>query len=219
MHLSIYVDITKGGVVMVQIGISIVVSFVIFLVFNFLLKINMIIAILLSILAYIALSLVFKPEKLYGIDLGDMDEELAEQLKNVIDEGYGKVNNIKKLSDDIKKISMKNKANEICDVCDKIFGYLKKNPTNVSSVRKLLNYYLDAVISILDKYINISSQGASSENIENSLEKVEEIFDSVKKAFVAQQEKLLANEIDELNVEISVLKDTMKSEGLWDEKK
>lgn len=190
----------------------------IFVIFYIIIHVPLIISIAAGVSAYIAITLIAARSTLYGVEISGANDALIEQLKNTIDEGYLKVTEIKKLSKQIKKVSIKNKIDEICNIADKMFEYLKENPKRVSNIRRFLNYYLDAMINILKKYISLYNQEVNSSEITHSLSKVEELLDTVKKAFTEQQEKLLSNDMDALDTEIELFKDIMKSEGFDDEK-
>ncbi|AGK98509.1 5-bromo-4-chloroindolyl phosphate hydrolysis family protein [Clostridium pasteurianum] len=191
---------------------------IIFIIFYIIIHVSLVISIAVGVAAYIGITLIAARPTLYGVEMSGANGALIEQLKNTIDEGYSKVTEIKRLSKQIKKVSIKNKIDEICTIADKIFQYLKENPKRVSNIRRFLNYYLDAMINILKKYISIYNQEVDSAEITHSLSKVEELLDTVKKAFTEQQEKLLSNDMDALDTEIELFKDIMKSEGFDDEK-
>lgn len=198
--------------------ISGILSGIVFIIFYLVIHVSLLISIAISIIAYIGLMLIWSSPTLYGVETKDMDDSLVEQLKKTIDEGYYKVIKIRKLSKQIEKVSVKSKIDEICTISDKIFEYLRKNPKSVSNIRRFLNYYLDAIINILTKYVEIFAQEVNSREIEASLVKVETLLDTVEKTFITQQEKLIANDMDALDTEISLLEDIMKSEGIGNEK-
>lgn len=196
-----------------------ILSGLVFVVFYLFLHVPFLFSVVIGIAAYAGIFLICNSPTLYGVEVKGMDETQIELLKKTIDEGYDKLNEIKNISKEIKKNSIRSKIDEICLIADKIFEYLRKNPKSVSNIRRFLNYYLDAMINIITKYVDISRQEVDSRNIEYSLQKAERLLDTVKKAFTVQQEKLLTNDMIELDTEIELFEDTMKSEDLGDEKR
>ena len=125
-----------------------------------------------------------------------------------------KVKVLKDLEAKITNKVVTQKIEGIIEVVEKIFDDLKKDPKDVKTARQFLIYYLDATINILERYHSICSTNISSIEIKKSLDNVESLLDTIKDGFEKQLIKLLNDDILDLDTEIKLLDQTMKSEGL-----
>ncbi|HBD93794.1 MAG: hypothetical protein A2015_00815 [Spirochaetes bacterium GWF1_31_7] len=137
-----------------------------------------------------------------------------EKLDEILKQGNLKVKVLKDLEAKITNKVVTQKIEGIIEVVEKIFDDLKKDPKDVKTARQFLIYYLDATINILERYHSICSTNISSIEIKKSLDNVESLLDTIKDGFEKQLIKLLNDDILDLDTEIKLLDQTMKSEGL-----
>ncbi len=186
-----------------------------FVVFFNLLGIGILVSLAIAIAGYLAALLLLAKPSLYGISLpDDVDPGTADRIKKTVDEGYSKLAAIRAMAKEIKMPGVKSKVDAINEVSEKIFAHLKKNPKSVKVARKFLTYYLDSTQKILDRYIELSSQGLDSPEISSALTRAEDMLELIRSAFAKQLVRLLENDILDLDTEMSVLETTIKSEGL-----
>jgi 5-bromo-4-chloroindolyl phosphate hydrolysis protein len=91
---------------------------------------------------------------------------------------------------------------------------IQEDPTKLKPSQQFLNYYLDATVNILTKYVDLAGKDVRDAEIQKSLLKVETTLITIKDAFDKQLAKLLSNDAMNLDVEIQVLEQTINSEGL-----
>lgn len=183
----------------------------IFLIFLLILKLSFFIALLAAVATFVGTGLVMgaSPKQLVVMGIDEID---AEALEKTISEGQQKLKEIRGYGAKIKSPDVKAAIQEICEVADRIFENLEKKPSGVKTVRKFFSYYLGATTNILERYIEISEQDLDTAKIQDTLKKVEGILDSIKVSFKKQQEKLLENDVMDLDAEISLLQNMIKSE-------
>ncbi len=184
----------------------------VFLLFTFILKTDILISIGAAVASYIGIYFV--------IPAGDkamefiVDGITKEDYNNTIKQGLDKVKLLKSLSAKITNSGFLGKLNSVIKVIDEIFDDLHKDPKDVRVARQFLSYYLDTTITIVNRYIDLYNHGEKSEKIAERLAKVESLLDTIRVAFQKQLEKLLDDDIMDLDTEISLLETTFKSEGL-----
>lgn len=137
-----------------------------------------------------------------------------EKVAEVIDEGKKQVRGIRNGAQMISNLEAKKKVNEICDLAEKIFNNFREDPKDIKRARRFLNYYLDATEAVIVKYKNLSEKNMKSEEAKATLAKAEETLDLIARTFQKQLEKLLENDVMDLDVELDILKKTMKAEGV-----
>ena len=132
--------------------------------------------------------------------------------KKVVNDGINKLREISNKTRMISNNEVAHKIKEICKTGVEIFDYIKKNPEDVNRIRQFNLYYLDATKTIVLQYVELSSKKNKTAEMEETLKKVEEMLDNIRKTFSNQLENLYEDDLLDLNTEISLLKNTMKLE-------
>lgn len=141
--------------------------------------------------------------------------ETTNDLKAALAEGTKKLLDIKKFEKLIKKTSVVNVVKEIEDLVARILDDIQKDPENdLKPARQFLTYYLDSTVTILNKYVELSAQDGDHENVRAALSRVETMLVTIRDAFEKQLGKLLTNDVMDLDMELSLLEQTINAEGL-----
>jgi 5-bromo-4-chloroindolyl phosphate hydrolysis protein len=181
----------------------------VFVVTYFLLKMGFIVALVFTVAGYAAaIFLVFPSKK------EEKAAELEDTLRVVLKEGEEKLKLMRSLGYQVKNNIMQLKINEMYDIGHQIFEIVKKDPKNVRSVQQFSSYYLDTTIKIIKKYIELSKHTSYSTEVKNAVEKVESTLNQVKRVFEKQLEHLVQDDVLDLDMEMSVLEETLELEGL-----
>lgn len=143
----------------------------------------------------------------------DMDSGLKEMYKEILKSSAAKAKEIEAYSKKITDPKIKSKVQAINAELEKLFENFKNDPRDIKISKQFLSYYMDTTATILRKYLDLKSSGANSPEIQESLNKVESILDSILEAFRKHYAKLLENDVLELDTEIEVMQQTIKAEG------
>ena len=76
-----------------------------------------------------------------------------ERAKEIVRDGMRKLSEIRQQSIHIKKNTVAFQIKDICKVGVEIFDVLKKNPGDVRRAKQFINYYLDATLNIVKRYV------------------------------------------------------------------
>ena len=182
----------------------------VFAVFYFLLDIGLVLSLVFSIVAFIGGLFLFQRRRAEVI-------EKENDLRNSLDAGDKKHSEIRALQRKIRKPAVLSKLKEIDEVVERILVGIKKDPAKLRNARQFLDYYLDATLKILTKYVDISSQNVRDPGIQASLARVEGMLGTLKDAFEAQLAKLLSNDVMDLDSALQTLKQAIEMEGLGKE--
>ena len=147
--------------------------------------------------------------KLHGISRSDLLAALRQ--------GGIQVGELRSAISGIPSKKIKAKASAVVSVAERILADIEQDPKDLRRARPFLNYYLDATIKIVTRYVSLSNQGVISPDIEQSKRRVEEILDTLKGAFEKQLALLLEDDVMDLDAELEVLERTIKMEGLVQE--
>lgn len=205
-----------------------------FVVFNFILKQPFMLALIVGIAVYIGGTMIFsgnkkdKKEKTSSkstvketpVDAKDikgadrLDKEFLAQVVETIKDGEKKVRQMREMKEKVSDFEVRSKIESIGKTLDKIFIELKNDPQDVKKAKKTLGYYLETTIEIIDKYISLSKHRSADSKIAESLNRVEKMLTMLDEAFQKQLTGLLENNVMDLDVEIEVLEQNLKSRGM-----
>ena len=185
----------------------------VFVVFFIILNIGIIFSAIAGIAAFAAVLLIMKKKSDQSVEMMSSGVT-AEQLKTVLKYGNDKIAELKKESSKISNPDVVKKVNDIIHVVNKIFKNFEKDPKDIKTARQFLAYYLDSTIKIVTKYAELSGNHPLSEEVKATMQKSENLLEKIRVAFEKQLNILLRDDLMDLDTEISLLENTLKSEGL-----
>jgi len=153
---------------------------------------------------------------LYGLD--PLQEKMiagshgytAEEISTTIAEAEAQISGIEQANKQINNRSFNQRINIICDHAREIVAMLEEDPGDIRRSRKFLNIYLDGALKVTVGYADMQSKhqaGQLTENFENVLQTIESVF-------IEQKQKLLEDDVLDLDVQIEVLTAQLKHEGV-----
>jgi 5-bromo-4-chloroindolyl phosphate hydrolysis protein len=98
----------------------------------------------------------------------------------------------------------------ICDTARNILDKMEANPGTIRRARKFLLVYLDGANKITNGYANTHKQADTAELEQN----FRNVLDSIESVFKEQKDKLLQEDLFDLDVQIEVLAKQLKHEGI-----
>ena len=153
---------------------------------------------------------------LYGLDphqekmIAGSHGYTAEEISATIDEAEAQISGIEGANKLISNRSFNQRINIICDHAREIVVMLEDDPGDIRRSRKFLNIYLDGALKVTEGYADMQSKHQSeqlAENFENVLQTIESVF-------IEQKQKLLEDDVLDLDVQIEVLAAQLKHEGV-----
>jgi 5-bromo-4-chloroindolyl phosphate hydrolysis protein len=189
----------------------------VFLVFLFILNLGIPLAALAGLAALAAGYFLFRPSRKTEIVVGTLDVS-NEMLDQVLKEGRQKLDQLKKLTAKITVDSARDKAQHICELTGKILDDITQDPKDIKPERQFLNYYLDATLKILKRYVDLSRNKVTSGSFQDVLSRVENTLGTLVEAYEKQLSRLMEDDVMDLETEIAVLDNMMKMENLGTKK-
>jgi 5-bromo-4-chloroindolyl phosphate hydrolysis protein len=121
---------------------------------------------------------------------------------------------IAKLATKITTSTPRENAMKILENLDKILDTLSADPTKLHAALQFLDYYLNSTVKVITTYVALVEKGVHSADVAAAIAKAETTLGELADAFEAQLGKLLSKDANDLSVEIKVLEDNLKSDGL-----
>ena len=174
-----------------------------------LLYLNFIPSLLIGVVAFFAGNLVFGNKKIEENLESLSDEQVIGEMKKINEKIYYMIGKVDKqeLKADIKSIY---------DTTNKIIGKVSNDKTSLKKIRTFINYYLPVTLKILQKYDEIENQHLTTKDGSEFMKTVEEKIKVISKAFENQLGSLYQSDIVDIDSELGVLENMLKSEGYTD---
>lgn len=150
--------------------------------------------------------------KLKKIDMSQVDDK-GEALKMLRENGE-KMRKIKMSIPKIHDTVVRSKVDEIYRLGERIFSILEQNPAQISTVRRFFTYYLDTAIKFIDQYLYFkkTSKDVRSVSLQETTDKIVSSLDLIIESFQTQIDKLVQNDVMNIEADISVLETMIESE-------
>jgi len=131
------------------------------------------------------------------------------EIKSILKDVEGKMSSILKYKERISDVNLQSKIDAVYKVTQQIFDVLQHDPRKVKNAKQFTSYYLDSTLKVITSYVELVEQQAA---IDDTKKKVENLLDTLKDAYSKQLQKLMTNDILDLNIEIQVLDNLLKTE-------
>jgi hypothetical protein len=167
-----------------------------------------------SIGAFVVLSLVFpgkkelikEPEKPFTTGNEETDKLLAE--------GKRAAGEMCRLRDSIRDAGVKEKIDKIISVTEKIFKDVIDDPSDYRQVKHFADFYLPTTIKLLQTYDLMGRLDDGGSNVKDTMTRINDILDTTLEGYKKQLDALFQNEALDIETDIEVLKSLLKKEGL-----
>lgn len=131
-------------------------------------------------------------------------------------EGRESLKKIREANDRIPDEALSRRIDSIEESCRQIFQRLEENPSLTGNLRSFLRYYLPATLKVLDARAQLDA-GTHSKAAQSVRSRTEDALRMVEEAFKKQLAALDEFRFLNLESEMDVLTDLLKSDGLIDD--
>ena len=134
----------------------------------------------------------------------------GDEILRMLEESSLMVRSIEQANNKIRNTELNQRIENICAIADRILADIESDPRDIRRARKFLNVYLDGAKQVTEGYAKTHQQtqsGQLEQNFRNVLETIESVFQE-------QQQKLLEEDVFDLDVKIEVLSTQLKREGI-----
>ena len=139
-------------------------------------------------------------------------------VSEVIASGRDAMRRIRQANDIIEDAELSAQIDSIENSCAQILSLLEQRPQLLSQLRTFLRYYLPTTLRLLDARAKLENT-AKTPKAREVRARISEAVGAIDKAFLKQVEALDAYRFIDLESEMDVLRDMLRSDGLIDEEK
>ncbi len=152
----------------------------------------------------------------FGIDprakkmiLGDHGYSI-EEITNTIESAENVILSIENANNRIRNLEFNNRIDRICETARNILDELEANPGAIRRTRKFLLVYLESTNKVTNGYADTHLQVDIPELEQN----FRDLLDNIESVFKEQKDKLLQEDLFDLDVQMEVLAKQLKHEGI-----
>lgn len=138
----------------------------------------------------------------------------AEELENMVTEGYACVKKLHKLNAEIPEESITNKLDDLEKVLRQIFKGVQVHPEQMGRMHKLMDYYLPTMLKLVEAYAEYDKVHNPGDEIIEAKAEIEATLDTIIEAFNQLRNNLFRDSVWDVTSDAQVLKTMLKQEGL-----
>ena len=173
---------------------------------------NFLFSAVLAVLLYMALTLLLKPVRKIGkVKVETLRD--GEHLREKLEEARADLKSIERSMTKIRDLELKEESERLHRTAGNILKYLEENPGKIPQARQFIDYYQDAASQLLEKYVDLQNTDLNTEDTRRLKVQTEEAIRTLNEAFENQFQKLMSEELLDMEAELQLLRQTMKMEG------
>ena len=162
---------------------------------------------------------VFFPGTTDQVEAPEPEPDTGDQeLDEVIRQGRASIAAIRRLNEQIPDEDISKNLSALEDLTRKIFARLEADKQHVPRCRQFLNYYLPTTIELLERYVTLQNQELDSGDIREAMGRIAGMLYTIREAFTRQLDSLFAQDVVDINAEITVMEQMLQAQGLRDTK-
>ena len=136
------------------------------------------------------------------------------ELDTMIQEGQAYIRKLHELNDIIPEEVISQKMDRMEGLLKEIFKRLEEDPTQMSQMHKLMNYYLPTTIKLLQSYSEFDDISAPGTDVIKAKAEIEKTVDIINEAFTELLNKLFQATVFDVTADAQVLQTMLAKEGL-----
>lgn len=196
----------------VSIAVSAVLALLLFAALLVGLGWNILLCMGLSIVSYAGFLLVLRPVRRIGrIDIEKLGN--GEVLHERLQEAGRDYRRMREAADRIQAPGLRQSASELIAIAENILKFLTDNPKKIPSARRYIDYYQETAANVLENYVELQDTRLLTDESEKIFQNTAEAVLTLKDAFRMQFQKLMQNELMDMEADLNLLKQTLRSEG------
>lgn len=144
----------------------------------------------------------------------DNGQKANPELQTMIREGQEYIRKLHELNDLIPGEVISEKMDRMENLLKEIFNRLEEDPTQMSQMHKLMNYYLPTTIKLLQSYSEFDDISTPGTDVIKAKAEIEKTVDIINEAFAELLNKLFQATVFDVTTDAQVLQTMLAKEGL-----
>jgi 5-bromo-4-chloroindolyl phosphate hydrolysis protein len=167
-------------------------------------------AIPLAVLVFFGVRLALAPRRLFeGFRFGEIDQASLALARDVLEQAHGELDALAEAASAVKNTGMRGRLMHLHGIAAKVIDEVEQKPRRIGNVRRLLTYYLPGAVRLAAGYQALEGQLAPSRE---RLAATERMIGQLDGVFSTYADKLTAEEVEGLDLEIKLLEGEISGE-------
>ena len=137
-----------------------------------------------------------------------------EYARGVVEKGVEMLDRFKEEKAAINEYVFSRRIDLIRESLDKVLRQIIDDPDKAHRIRKMNSYYLPTALKLLEGYRSAKQQGASYMTVAQTREDVLSTLDQLSEALSDVLDKMIQDDLEDMDIEIDVFERMLKSDGL-----
>ncbi|TDL34869.1 protein xpaC [Jeotgalibacillus sp. S-D1] len=144
----------------------------------------------------------------------NLSSQEYQYIQQNLKEGQKKISTLQNRMFQVRSLSAMRQLNDMVKLSKRIFVLVKKDPNRFYVSERFFFYHLDSAVELTDKYTMLVTQPIKNKEILMSLEDTKKTLHDLNSSLEEELMKVLANDINSLQVELDVAKKSLRAERL-----
>jgi 5-bromo-4-chloroindolyl phosphate hydrolysis protein len=166
------------------------------------LNINLQYALIAGVVGWLAVILLYSKKE--NNDTIVVEGLTRSDLENTIKTGRKLTAGMRQAIKRLSQIEICREVEDLCRIAESMFDLLRKDPKDIRIVKQFITYYLEPTHKIIVKYSELATTRPMPADAIETLERTEKSLKSIRATFLKQKEKMLSNDVMDLDTEIKV---------------
>ncbi|NLU53799.1 MAG: hypothetical protein GXX10_13180 [Clostridiaceae bacterium] len=188
--------------------VSIIVGAAVFAALNFMTALALPFTLIGGILGWLVTILLFSSDKSSGKIV--YDGTTKSEIDSTIKAGRKLTNGMRVAVHRLTQTEIKNQVEELCRIAESMFEMLRKDPNDLRIVKQFISHYLEPTHKIIVKYAELATVRPMPADAVETLERTEKSLANIRATFLKQKERMLSNDVMDLDTEIKVFETLTK---------
>ena len=158
------------------------------------------------------------PKKKAEVKKAPEKKSYGPEVDPILEEGAKAMGEMARIYSSVRDKEVRQKINELMRITDKITQDAIADPADIPQIKKFMNYYLPTTIKLLNAYDRMSAQGIEGENLDRSMNNINEMLDQAIVAYKKRLDSLFENQALDIETDIEVMNRMLAREGLTGDK-
>lgn len=152
--------------------------------------------------------------KINGINVTELEESQREFALEQFDKAVRDYNAVEDLRNEIRDADLEHQLADMQAIAYRLLKYLEEHPAKVTSASRFVDYYQDRAVQLAGQYRDLEQTGLETQQVEETKRKVKETLATFDEAYAAEFEKVLSQQLLDMDAELKVLHQNIEADGL-----
>lgn len=145
-------------------------------------------------------------------------EGLSQEDGDLLQESYTKAVNdfnfLEEAQGRITDSSLAQQLSKMQGIARHLLTYLQEHPQKVSLARRFIDYYQDRSVVLVKKYFELENTNLATDNVQEMKQRIRAMLFSMDEAYEEQFNKVLNEQLMDMDAELQVMKQTIEADGI-----